>query len=212
MRNEISRLVRSTGLKILKRLFRPKLGQVFDLKNIEFSAHRKKLFDWKQKPWFVVLFPNFSSLSNFSIGNGSRVVILKFWWSAESENSDISNSLFYFAWINNRNGADWKHFHHGDIDLFTIGRKMTFFICSFTKYKCSKSWNFDSVFEYRRIQGREPVAVIQTYKLLWYCLKSATLTVTLRAGDFSPKRSKNEFWGTKHSWISKIHPMTPLKF
>ena len=32
------------------------------------------------------------------------------------------------------------------------------------------------------------------------------LTVTLRAGDFSPKRSKIDFWGAKHSWISKILP------
>ena len=37
------------------------------------------------------------------------------------------------------------------------------------------------------------------------------LTVTIRAGNFLPKWSKIDFWGTKHPWILKIPPKIPPK-
>ena len=76
----------------------------------------------------------------------------------------------------------------------------------------SLKWDKLICFFYERVEVQLNIWTIKGnpvyLNILW---SKRLLTVTIRAGDFSPKRSKITFWGTKHSWISKIPPRTPPK-
>ena len=74
---------------MLKELFRNQAKRLFGL-----YKNQEKVFGMDRcKPCFVVLLPNLSSLSNFSSGNGSRVVILNYDLPNQKKKSIANQSI-----------------------------------------------------------------------------------------------------------------------